>query len=153
MNEVVAEQSKELRLKLDTKDSETEKTFVMNFKNKHVVYLIKVEDNIIKFGRTKNIENRLAEHKNEFGQSIKLVNIFETLYDTEFEDVIKRDQIIKPYIIKKKYKKNQTELIKLCNEFTYNDLIDRLEFLKQTLKEEHVANLLKRIEELEKGNK
>ena len=70
MNELVAEQATELRLKLQDKDKElklkdksVENTLILNFKGKQVVYLITVEEGIIKFGHTKDIEIRIEQHR------------------------------------------------------------------------------------------
>ena len=148
LNEVVAEQAVELQLKLQLKDKESEQTLVLNFRNKQVVYLITVEENIIKFGFTKNIEERLKQHRTEFGKHITLKYIFETIYNREFEIMIKQDSIISKHIIEKTYKNNQTELIRLDQIFSNEELNKRLEYLKNTVNGNLIINLIKENTEL-----
>jgi len=171
LNEVIMEQTEELTLKLKNKDKEintrltqkdkeNEKTLIINFRNKHVVYLILIEiitiDGhifiIIKFGFTKDIEERMKQHHSQFGENIILKNVFETIYNREFELMIKEDSVISKYIIKKKYKTVQTELIQLTQNFTYENLNERIEYLKDNVNGDLVSNLIKRINELEHAN-
>ncbi len=165
MNELVSEQSTELKLKLELelepktkelRDKENENTLILNFKNKMVVYLIIVEtdenETIIKFGHTKDIKTRINEHREEFGENIIIKEIFETIYNREFEKLIKQDVIISQYIFNKIYKTNQTELILLDDHFTYKVLDDRLEYLKNGMNA-YVASLINRVIELEQNIK
>lgn len=124
------------------KDREISYGLILNFKNKHVVYLILVGENIFKFGYTKDIEKRFKEHKNEFGKDIVLKMVYETVYNREFEIMIKEDDIIKQHIIEKTYKTNQTELIQLTDEFDYNILINRIELLKNKVNGDLITNLI-----------
>jgi predicted GIY-YIG superfamily endonuclease len=148
MNDLVTEQTTELQLKLKSKDKEQEHNLLLNFSNKQVVYFILVESDIIKFGFTKDIKTRMYDHRTEFGKDIVLALVFETIYNREFETVIKQDSIIKSYIIEKKYKKNQTELIQLSDRFTYKNLCDRIDYLKNEVNENLVPRLMQEIVEL-----
>jgi prophage antirepressor-like protein len=139
--------NKEEELKI--KDKEINQTIIINFKNKHVVYLIMIGNGIIKFGYTRDIEQRIKDHKTEFGKDIIIKTVFETVYNREFELMIKEDPILKKYIIQKTFKTNQTELIQLSDEFTYDHLNKRMEQLKETINGDLVPNLLKRINDLE----
>lgn len=144
VNEVASEQSEELRKKLLTKDKENEKSLIINFRNRNVVYLIIVEENgkmiIIKYGETKNIEKRMMEHRQIFGNDIKLVMVFETNYNKQFEQKIEKR--FTPYIKSKIYKKtNQTELIHLTEDFTYDELVKQIEQMKTEFSEERLPEL------------
>ena len=153
MNELVIEQAAELQLKLQDKDKQlfnkdvdNHNTIIMNFKDKQVVYLIEVEKNILKFGYTKDIEQRFTDHKSEFGQDIKIKIIHETIYNREFEDMIKNH--FKKNIFTKKFKKFQTELIQLTDKFTYNDLKKEFDKLKHIVNENFIPKLIKEITDL-----
>lgn len=111
--------------KLLLKDREIENSLVSNFKNRHAFYLILVEKDIIKFGFTKDIEKRLKDHKTEFGSNIMLKMVIETIHNRELEQMVKLK--LQHVIIEKKYKNNQTELIQLSKEFTYEDLKVKIE--------------------------
>lgn len=124
------------------KDQEISYALILNFKNKHVIYLILVGENIVKFGYTKDIEKRFKEHKSEFGKDIILKIVYETVYNREFEIMIKEDDIIKQHIIEKVYKKNQTELIQLSDEFDYNTLVKRIELIKNKVNGDLITNLI-----------
>ncbi len=127
-----------------------ETNLILNFKNKQVVYTIQVEEKIVKFGHTKDIETRLKEHRLLFGKDIKLIFIYDTVYNREFESMIKRDDIIKTKIIKKMYKneKEQLELIHLDEKFNMSELNRRLELLKDVVSGDLVNNLVKENEKL-----
>jgi len=160
MNELVSEQTDELQVKLQTstkqleisskqlqnKDKENQtiinQTLIKTFKNKQVVYLIKVGQKIYKFGHTKDIEQRFKDHTREFGNDITIILIHETIYNREFEMMIKEDQVIKEHIIEKKYKNNQTELIELTDDFTFYHLIKRFDHLKETVNAELIPKLI-----------
>ena len=148
MNELVVEQATELQMKLQDKDKqlrlkdiENKDTIIDNFKNKQVVYLIQVEEFVITYGFTNDIQRRLGEHRTEFGKDIIIKTVFETM--------IEKDLIIKPYIFSKVYKTNQTELIQLSDKFTYKHLKKQVDALKLNLTDELVPNLIDRIKELE----
>jgi prophage antirepressor-like protein len=122
---------------------------IMNFENLYAVYAILVEKGIIKFGHCKDIRTRLGNHRNEFGKDIRLMFIFETSYNREFEEMIKKDNIIKPHIFSKTYKTNQTELIQLGDTFTIGDLNSRFNELKKKVSGELVSNLTKERDEIQ----
>ena len=128
LNEIIMEQSYELQIKLRNKDKENTKNMIDIFKNKQVVYLIQVEENIIKFGQTMDIKQRMKDHTKEFGDQISLKFVIETNYDREFEKMIKTK--VKKYLISKTYKTNQTELVKLDKTFTYDKLRKYIDEIK-----------------------
>lgn len=146
LNELVSEQTVELQNKLLIKDKENHNNLITNFKDKQVVYIIQIEENIFKFGYTKDIEQRFKDHKIEFGKDIIIKIIHETIYNREFEDMIKNQ--FKKHIVTKKYKKVQTELIQVSDIFTYSDLIKEFDKLKQLVNENLVPKLIKEITDL-----
>ena len=161
--ELVTEQTTELQLRLQDKDQQLklkgqdiENTLLLNFGNKQVVYFIFVEtigeemtSSIIKFGCTKDIIVRMKEHRSTYGQDIKLLMVFETVYNREFETMVKQDSVIKPHIIQKIYSdKLKIEMIKLDDKFTLVDLNKRVEYLKERVKGDLVSNLLNEISDL-----
>ena len=159
INETIAEESAKLRnqlqikdqefsKQLNNKDKEREQNLILNFKNKQVVYLIMVEENIVKFGYCKDIKKRITDHRTEFGKDIILHSVFETIYNREFETMIKQDSVLEQHIIEKKYKNNQTELIQLDSSFTMLQLEERMEKLKENINGDLIQNLMKEIAEL-----
>lgn len=151
MNELVSEESDHLKNQLKIKDQEIktknkdhENNLIMNFDLKQVVYLIEIIKGLLyKFGFSNGIKNRLIDHRNEFGKDITLVAVFETVYNREFEIMIKKHPVLSTKIVEKKYKTNQTELIELDSTFTYSDLIDSIESLKKNINGDLIANLIK----------
>jgi len=114
------------------KDKEREEILILNFKGKDVVYLIIVfQENgiiLIKFGFAKDIRERMYDHRTTFGKNIVLHSVFETVYNKNFETMIKQDPIISPHIISKIFNNtNQIELIQLDSQFTLKNLDSRME--------------------------
>jgi predicted GIY-YIG superfamily endonuclease len=64
-------------------------TLLKNFHLKHLLYLIKITYNTIKFGYTNNIKRRLKEHKDQIGEDITLEFCIETMYNIELEKTLK----------------------------------------------------------------
>lgn len=149
VNDMVLEQAENLKIKLSLKDKEFSDNLISIFRKKQVLYLIEVEKGIIKFGITNDIERRIKEHYAQFGKQIIVRNIFETIYNREFENIIEKDSIISQHIISKMYVSNQTELIQIDDNFSYNDLLKRIEYVKSNIKEEQIPNLIRQIAELE----
>jgi predicted GIY-YIG superfamily endonuclease len=145
IQQVMLEETNKMIMLKDKEITNYEISLIRNFINKQVFYLIQVAVGIIKFGFTKDIGERIKKHKSEFGNDIQIKAIFETIYNREFENTIKKDSVINKYIIEKTFKTNQTELIQLGDEFTYEDLIKRIDYLKSI----NVSDLLQRISELE----
>jgi uncharacterized protein YerC len=156
INEVVYEQSEQLRNQLTIKNKEIltikEKTLVSAYNEKPTVYIILVEENIVKFGFSNHLENRLGTHKREIGNHISLNYVIESLYNREIETMIKQKLYNK--IISKEYSgKLQTELLQLDQEYNiekfYNDVITYKESLSNSLS---IVKLLEENEKLRKEN-
>jgi len=142
MNELVSEQAKELCLKLKNSKKQLENTFIDCYDDKDILYLISVEekvdeddDEVDKFGVcNRRFKKRLNEHKRIFGPKIFPRKIFEIVYNRLLESAIKNDPIIKPHIISKKYNNTvQTELIRYDKNFTFEDLVKRIEELQEEI--------------------
>lgn len=156
INEVIYEQSEQLRNQLSIKNKEIltikEKTLVSAYNEKPTVYIILVEENIVKFGFSNHLENRLNTHKREIGNHVSLNYVVESLYNREIETMIKQKLYNK--IISKEYSgKLQTELLQLDQEYNienfYNDILTYKESLSNNLS---IVKLLEENERLKKEN-
>jgi len=128
-------------LKLQLKDIENEDTLINSFDNKHVVYLILIKKNVIKFGFTNDIKRRRLEHRTKYGLNIVIKMIFETKYNRELEQMIKIH--LKKHIID--IDPTQTELIQLSDEFTYEHLKKEIDLLKRDINNSTVPHLIKEV--------
>ncbi len=141
INEVVNEESDELRIKLQNESSElrnklrinndeNEKILLNNSSNKKLVYLGLVGDDIAKFGYSKGIEQRVLYHHKKDFPSFVLKYTIHTEYHVELEESIKnscRNGVLSGRRFNKVYNdKNQTELIQLDEEFTIEDLYNEI---------------------------
>lgn len=152
--ELAKDDSEQLRNQLSIKNKEIltikEKTLVSAYNEKPTVYIILVEENIVKFGFSNHLENRLNTHKREIGNHVSLNYVVESLYNREIETMIKQKLCTK--IISKEYSgKLQTELLQLDNEYNidkfYNDVISYKDSLSNSL------SIVKLLEENEKLRK
>jgi predicted GIY-YIG superfamily endonuclease len=120
---------------------------IKSFHLKHVLYLIRISIDVIKFGFSSNIQRRLYEHKQQISDEVTLEFCIETMYNIELEKEIKKElnlmklveDKLKSRIFSNKYKgKKQTELIKLDSEFTLSNLINLIVELKETINKDEV---------------
>jgi hypothetical protein len=163
MNEIVSEQSEELKHKLLIKDLQIEELIKSNLieitkleenlitisMNKKLVYLGLSEKNIVKFGFSKGIDRRvLKEHKKEIGPQFTLKYIIYTENHIDLEDLIKKEckregSVLFGRRISKKYNgKNQIELIKLDENFTIDDLYAEVLNLKDLCTDDFMTKLI-----------
>lgn len=148
--EVVDEEHKFLRQQLQLKDKEItiikENTKIKNEKElllKHhkrrglyLIIIIIVENGItyyiVKFGITDDITDRLTTHRREISKDIILVYFLETVYNKDIENKIKElcedknDILFKKRMSRKFNDKNQTELIRLDENFTIESLWNKV---------------------------
>jgi transposase-like protein len=143
INEIVYEQSEQLRNQLQLKEKEIKNTLLEVYNKKPVVYLAKVEENIIKYGSSDNIKERHYTHKREIIDNFEFVFILETEYNKELENMIRTE--MKKFIISKVYKeKNQTELIQLTETYTLQRLINQLKGFEKILSDKsYIVRLVK----------
>jgi predicted GIY-YIG superfamily endonuclease len=145
LNELLEEQSKELCQKLTSVASDSQQTLINCYKDKQVVYFIQIEENIIKFGYTKDIDTRLRQHKKTFGSDIMIKLIYESLHNREFESLIKEK--LSKNIISKIYKHKGedtkfTELIQLTDNFTYDHLVRYVDKIKKEIDQEYLIPIM-----------
>ena len=179
MNELVDEQTTELRNKLSIKDQESkslkeqlalkdqqigntsfknQQDLLLKHSKKRGLYIISVE-NVAKFGITIDINSRFITHKNEISENIVLMYFLETVYNQVIEKKIKdlcqdKNDILYKKRIEKIYNdKIQTELIQLSDEFPIEQLWNKvLQIEKSINKDELFSDLEHRIEILENEN-
>ena len=163
MNEIISEQAQELCIKLDDSykqivevnkklelnTTEMENNLITNLSNKRLVYLGIVEENVVKFGISQGIDRRvLKEHKKDFDNFVLKYTILTEQY-IELEKLVKNecknsDSVLFNCRISKKYKgKNQTELIKVDDDFTIDDLYKEILRLKDFTQDNIIENLIK----------
>jgi hypothetical protein len=105
LHETLQEESEELRNKLTLKDVEIhntkERTLIeQNPKNTLCVYYGFIDnksgndENLVKFGRTNNIKERIKEHKKVYS-NFKLEQVFKVVNHIEIENLIKNDNVLK----------------------------------------------------------
>ena len=104
LQEVVQEESDELKLQLEKKDSEKnkirEKTLIENFPNNEQCVYYGIIDNVsdnneklIKFGNSNNLKNRVYRHKETYSK-FRLVNAFKVENKLQIENAIKENPIL-----------------------------------------------------------
>jgi phage anti-repressor protein len=130
------------------KDKHTEQNLIFNFDDMRIVYICLVEKDVVKFGFTRDIRKRIKTHTREFGTStVQLKYIFESVYNSEIEKLIKQDPRLKDRIFSKTYyprpEKPQTELIRLDKNFTLENLREIFEDIKKKAREELVSKLVR----------
>lgn len=111
LQEVVQEESDELKLQLEKKDKELEKkdseknkirekTLIENFPNNEQCVYYGIIDNVsdnneklIKFGNSNNLKNRVYRHKETYS-NFRLVNAFKVENKLQIENAIKENPIL-----------------------------------------------------------
>lgn len=132
-----------------------ESNLIMNSMDKTLVYLGEIDGGLIKFGMSKKIQDRVIVHKKDFDKFVLKYTI-QTPYYTELEDEIKRsfNDINSPLydcrVSKEINGKNQTELIRLKEGMTIDDLYDYIVELNRKLIDYKTGNKDKIISDLRK---
>ncbi len=165
MNKLLIKQSEELTRKLlesEKKIEEGEKkieegeirheeNLIKNFKRKPVIYVGLIESNIVKFGYTDNIEDRIKEHRYKSFKNFKLVYLYESFYNREIERRIKKHPNLNFTKLDNENKDgHHIELIQLSNEFTISNLDKIILEIKSKLESGEI--LQKELLELENEN-
>lgn len=123
-HEILDEESNELRNQIVEKDilfiQNTQNLLLKNFHKKPIVYLIKINENLYKFGNTDNIKRRFTEHRREINENIQLIYCIECKNNTLLEQKLKDYFKIATDINGNSYRKSQifngqvqTELIEI----------------------------------------
>lgn len=68
--------------------------WIKDFSNKHVLYMLQLEDNLYKLGRTDNLKERCMHNKRDYGQ-YKIVKVWETFNNVNIEKRLLKDFGIK----------------------------------------------------------
>lgn len=164
LQEVIKDESKELKQKLQIKDEELqlknneieqitiqtsmdlkvlkEKTMIDSYDRKQVVYIGKFEDKL-KFGFSDNIKRRVNEHKHDFGPEFILLYVVESSSNVRIEKEIKK--ILKSRIVSKVInEKNQTELIQISDEYTAEMFYQQIQDIKDNFLKTLTIELLEK---------
>ena len=129
-----------------------------NNSGEHVNYTCSVEKNIIKFGESHRLPERMDEHKKDIGPQCMLIDAKRSVYNKEIENMIKEDPLLKKHRISMYYpgrpEEKQTELLQLDDELTLEIYYAKLEEFRKTFKaEEMVIRFKDKIESLKDTNK
>ena len=160
VQELENEKSNEMRLQFQSKINqleekikdniiEFEQTLIRNSRNFKLVYIGLVEEGLVKFGHSTDIERRVREHKYSFNS----FTLMYTICTKNHIDVEKQIKIqLKDRLVQKEYNgKNQTELIQLDESFTIKDLHKEIVKIDEKItkeKEDKYKNLLKKHNEV-----
>lgn len=128
---LITEELKEQKLLLieqtEVYTKEKEQIWKNSFRNKYVVYLICISENLIKYGYTKDFDGRLTSHKTDYGKNIQIAFIIESKNNEMLETLFENHEKIKPNRISQKFKgDNKTELIKLDKNLSLKNVINIL---------------------------
>ena len=148
-NTELARCSEKLRLEVMTIKEQT----LNNNSGEHVNYTCSVEKNIIKFGESHRLPERMDEHKSDIGPQCMLIDAKRSIYNEEIENKIKEDPLLKKHRISRYYpgrpEEKQTELLQLDDELTLEIYYAKLEEFRKTFKaEEMVIRFKDKIESL-----
>jgi hypothetical protein len=134
-------------IEMEECETEMENNLILNADNKRVLYFGLVEEDVVKFGYSRGVRQRVKTHKTDFPR-FKLKRVFETNYNMELEDAVK--ERFKDRRISKVYRgKNQTELIQLDSEFTVTVLNDEVLELLKEINDRKYEDIMKLKEEKE----
>jgi prophage antirepressor-like protein len=145
LDDIIFNESTELKRKLEEHKKlleekclenikDKENILLQNYKDRSVVYLILIKDNLYKFGWSNEIQERFKTHKKEIGEIITLVYCIESKNNILLEQQLK--DYLKTTIYRKNQKfnnKNQTELIEI-NDISI--IQNKLEFFNKSIYED-----------------
>lgn len=128
---LITEELKEQKLLLieqaEIYTKEKEQIWKNSFRNKYVVYLIIISENLIKYGYTKDFDGRLTKHKADYGKNIQIAFIIESKNNELLETLFENNEKIKPNRTSQKFNgDNKTELIKIDRDLTSKSVINIL---------------------------
>jgi len=158
LHEVLEEESNELKLLLEKKEKEIEKTIIKQFPlNTECIYFGTIDntndsnEKLIKFGHTNDLSTRVLDHHKKYN-NFQLVSAFRVQNKVEIENLIKTHPKIKKQIRTIQVnEKNKTEIISY-NETNFT--IDKLNYYikeiinSKTYSIDNFNKLLKQNEEL-----
>jgi hypothetical protein len=98
--------------------NEKQKILIESYHRRNIVYLIKIENNLYKYGKTCDIKARFIKHKILFGDNINLI------YCIESENNNLLEQRLKDYLTTTEYGREKIYNHILCNELIEIDDIE-----------------------------
>jgi prophage antirepressor-like protein len=123
---------------IEYKQFQKESNIMENFNHKPIVYLTIVDKNLVKFGFTNDVKQRIYDHRKQFGPKFSIDYVFESIYNRAIERKIKDHEILSSKIISKIFSdRTQTELIKLNDKFTIEDLWKIVNEIKKQVENEN----------------
>jgi hypothetical protein len=131
LQEIVNEESNELRNQLSIKESELTNNrhslLLEKMSNKNVVYLIKIYNYengnfIIKLGQTGNLRHRMQDHNCNYTNP-ELLDVFEVFQHVKFEQFLLNSTEISKHKTKDNFPKAKEHVL-IDQLFTYNHIID-----------------------------
>lgn len=133
-----------------------ETTLLESYHNKKVLYLVWIDQFLLKFGWSDNINQRILDHKKTYGEQSKLIYVTECTQNKLLETHMKQHNDINSCIVSKVFNnRNRTELLDI-NKITVNQIIKIIEFLKDKLLQDFEIFQMQhneRIKELENKQK
>ena len=110
---------------INDKKTEKHKLLLKKYKHKTCVYLVELDENLIKIGSAENIEERHNGLKATFKLSnIYFLDIFESDNFRDIEKIIFQDIEVKNNFYKKEINGHiSREVVKLTDKFTYKNLL------------------------------
>ena len=124
-HDTMSEESIDLRLELQTQKTnfikEKQQILLDSYNKKCIVYLIKIRENLYKFGNTDNIKRRLKEHKREIHNDIQLI------YCLESKNNVKVEKDLKEYLKLTKLRKEEIFNNKIQTELIQTDDIEMIQ--------------------------
>jgi hypothetical protein len=163
INEIAAEQSEELKLqlkdihnKMNDNIQRSEEILIANNIDKKVLYIGQVEEDEHKFGISRYLDTRvLKNHKKDFNQfTLKYVICTEKY--VELEELIKKEckeessPLYNRRITKTYNGKTQTEILKVDDNFTIDDVYKYILVLKDKCENDDIVKMRKEIVRLRK---
>lgn len=120
--------------KMETEKKQIKETTLLeSYDNKKVLYLLWINEFLLKFGWSDNINQRLSEHKTTYGNQSKLIYVTECKQNKLLETHMKQHNDINSSTVSKVFnKKCRTELID-TSKITTDQVIKIIEFLKDKL--------------------
>jgi hypothetical protein len=150
LDDILFNPRRELKQQLDSYQQRSHSVLTELGSNKQVVYVGDIGNNMVKFGRTDNLNRRVTrEHENDF-PTFTLLYVIECKNNIELETRLKNEQPIKQR--RKSLMVNghkQIEIIQLDESYGIENLIETLQKLKELIERKGESLLAKEIAELE----
>ena len=148
LDDIIFNESAELKKQLENQQKkfiqDKQEILLTSYDKKCIVYIIKINANLYKFGNTDNIKRRFKEHYKEISQDIELVYCIEsknnTLLENKLKEYLKTTTFRKEQIINNK---NQTEIIQ-TNDIS--SITNTLEIYNKNIYEDKEQLIIKRLE-------